>query len=270
MTAAIQQLTMREKVLLVTPVSMAPKLSQVGDNYFFRVTATAEMRQKTFGDFVITVLKPKTIAYLSANDDLGRSEVENFEKICGTMNGPKTVYKAFYDPAETSFTAYLTKIKSLNPDTMFIVGDSVHAAVMVKQVKALGLKSTIISSGEAATSQFLNLAGSAAEGIYLPLDWSPSFTDPVSKTFLDAYAADYGKVPDTKYAVQGWEAMRIVAQVIGKAKGVGNPEKLREAFLSLEWVGPRGKWSFATNGDPKSVTTFVALIKGGQFVRVTK
>jgi len=181
-TAAIQQLTMREQILLVTPVSLAPKLSQVGDKYFFRVTATAEMRQKAFTEYVAGVLKPKTIAYLAANDDLGRSEVESAEKIYAVTNGPKSVYKSFYDPAETSFTAYLTKIKSLNPDVVFMVGDSVRASIIVKQAKASGMKSIFLSSGEAGTAQFLSLAGAAAEGVYLPLDWAPTFTDWVTRT----------------------------------------------------------------------------------------
>ncbi len=268
-TAAIQPLSMREKILLVTPVSMAPKLSEIGDKYFFRVTATAAMRQKAFGDFVVKQLKPKTIAYLAANDDLGRSEVESAEKLYGQIKGPKTVYKSFYDPAETSFTGYLTKIKSLNPDALFIVGDSVHAAIMVKQARAMGVKSTILSSGEAGTEQFLKLAGNAADGIYLPLDWAPTFTDKSSKQFLDAYIQDYGKAPDTKFAVQGWEAMWITAEAIKKAKGVSNPDKLREAFLATDWVGPRGKWAFKDNGDPKELTTFAVVIKGDKFVQAS-
>lgn len=267
-TAAIQQLTTREKVLLVTAVSTAPKLAEVGDKYFFRVSATAEMRQKVFAGFLINNLKPNTIAYLAANEDLGRSEVENFEKACKGMNGPKTVYKAFYDPAETSFGAYLTKIKALNPDSIFIVGDSVHAAIMVKQIRSMGMKVPIAASAEASTTQFLKLAGDAAEGVYLPLDWSPGFIDAISKKFLNAYSEDYGKIPETKYAVQGWEAMWIVSEVISNAKGVNNPDKLREEFLKIEWTGPRGKWSFQPNGNPKSVATFVVQVKNGQFVRI--
>lgn len=269
-TAAIQPLSMREKIMLVTPVSMAPKLSEVGDKYFFRVTATAAMRQRAFGEFVVNKLKPKTIAYLAANDDLGRSEVESAEKLYAQINGPRTVYKSFYDPAETSFTGYLTKIKSLNPDTLFIVGDSVHAAIMVKQARAMGMKSTILSSGEAGTEQFLKLAGNAADGIYLPLDWAPPSTDKASKQFLDAYIQDYGKAPDTKFAVQGWEAMWITAEAIKNAKGVSNPDKLREGFLAIDWTGPRGKWTFKDNGDPKELTTFAVVIKGDKFVQANR
>ena len=66
--------------------------------------------------------------------------MESAEETYASIKGPKTVYKSFYDPAETSFTAYLTKIKSLNPDALFIVGDSVHAAVIMKQAKAMGIR----------------------------------------------------------------------------------------------------------------------------------
>lgn len=269
-TAAIQQLTTREKVVLETPVSMAPNLSKGGDMYFFRVTATAAMRQGAFTTFVVAKLKPKTIAYLAANDDLGRSEVESAEKSYTALNGPKTIYKAFYDPAETNFTSYLTRIKSLSPDAMFIVGDSVHAAIIVKQARAMGIKSHLLSSGDAGTDQFLTLAGAAAEGLYLPLDWAPTFTDPASKAFLDAYIQDYGKAPDTKFAVQGWESMWIAAEALKRAKGVSNPDRLRAAFIATDWSGPRGKWTFDEKGDPKELETFAVEVKNGKFVKAAR
>ncbi|MGB9856843.1 MAG: ABC transporter substrate-binding protein [Dictyoglomaceae bacterium] len=267
-TLAIQQLTMRENIFLVTPVSMSPALTQRGDKYFFRVTATAEMRQRGFVSFVVENLKPKTIAYLAANDDLGRSEVEAAEKFYAELKGPVTIFKAFFDPSESNFISYLTKIKALNPDVLFIVADSVKASTIVKQAKTLGVKSTILSSAEAATAQFLQLAGDAAEGVYFPLDWSPEFTDKYSKEFLNAYKEDYGTIPDTKFAVQGWEAMWIVAEAIKRAGGIDNLAKLREAFLNLTWTGPRGTWKFKENGDPIGISTFVVVVKNGKFERV--
>jgi len=267
-TLAIQQLTMREKILLVTPVSLSPALSQRGDKYFFRVTATAEMRQKGFVKFVVDNLKPTTIAYLATNDDLGRSEVEAAEKFYSELKGPKTVYKAFFDPSETNFISYLTKIKAVNPDVIFMVADSIKASTIVKQARALGIKSIILSSGEAATDQFLKLAGDAAEGVYFPLDWSPAFTDKYSQEFLNAYKEDYGTIPDTKFAVQGWETMWIVAEAIKKVSSIDDPDKLREAFLNIEWTGPRGTWKFKDNGDPEGISTFVVIVRNGKFEKV--
>jgi branched-chain amino acid transport system substrate-binding protein len=153
---------------------------------------------------------------------------------------------------------------------MFIVGDSVHAAIIVKQARAMGIKSHLLSSGDAGTDQFLTLAGAAAEGLYLPLDWAPTFTDPASKAFLDAYIQDYGKAPDTKFAVQGWESMWIAAEALKRAKGVSNPDRLREAFIATDWSGPRGRWAFDENGDPKELTTFAVEVKNGKFVKAAR
>ena len=271
-TLAIQQLTRKEKILLVTPVSMAPAITQTGDKYMFRVTATAAMREEGFVKFVVSHLKPKTIAYLAVNDDLGRSEVKAAESFYKKYNGPVTVYKAFFNPGETNFVTYLIRIKAANPDAMFIVANSVSAATLVKQARSIGVKATILSSGDAATNQFLQLAGKAAEGIYFPLDWSPTFTDKYSQEFLKAYKEDYGKIPDTKFAAQGWEAMWIVSEAIKKAGTVDNPDKLREAFLTLKWRGPRGLWEFQANGDPnpEGITTFPVVVKNGKFVRVSQ
>lgn len=266
-TAAIQQLTMREGIPLVTPVSLAPKLSQIGDKYFFRVTATTDMREEVFAVFVSRVLKVKTIAFLASNEDLGRSTVEAAEKKYAKIGGPRTVYKAFYEPGSTDFTAEITKIKSVAPDALYIVADSVKASIIVKQARAAGLQIPVLASGEAGTDQFLRLTGPAAEGVYIPLDWSTTFEDEESQRFLTGYVKEYGKPPETKFAVQGWEAAWIVAYAIGRVQGPVTSEAIRDQLRKTNWKGPRGVWTFDENGDPK-VGSFIVQVRNGRFVPV--
>ena len=264
-TAAIQQLTMKQKVVLVTPVSMLPKLSQNGDQYFFRVTATAPIREQSFGEFVSKKLNAKTIAFLASNEDLGRATVAAATKLYEQNGAPKVVYTGYYDPSATDFSAELNRIKSLNPDVLYIVANSVQASVIVKQVKVLQLQSKLIASGEAATQEFLRLSQGTGEGMFIPVDWAVSFDDPASKKFLDAFKKDYNKLPETKFAVQGWEAMWIVAEAIKRVDGPLTSDKLRDQMRKTDWLGPRGKWAFNQNGDPV-LKTYISQVKGNDFI----
>ncbi|HWR30080.1 MAG TPA: ABC transporter substrate-binding protein [Negativicutes bacterium] len=264
-TAAIQQLTMKQKVVLVTPVSMLPKLSQNNDQYFFRVTATAPIREQSFSEFVSKKLNAKTIAFLASNEDLGRATVAAATNLYEKSGNPKPVYTGFYDPGATDFSAELNRIKSLSPDVLYIVANSVQASMIVKQVKVLQLKSVLIGSGEAATQEFLRLSQGAGEGMYIPVDWAVSFDDPASKKFLEAFQKDYNKLPETKFAVQGWETMWIVAEAIKRVEGPLTSDKLRDQMRKTDWLGPRGKWAFDANGDPV-LKTYISQVKGNDFI----
>lgn len=264
-TAAVQQITMKEKIVLITPVSMAPKLTELGDKYFFRATATAAMRETTFARFVSQKLKAKTIAFLAANDDLGRSTVDAASKQYAKLGSPKVVYTAYFDPMATDFLAELSKIKSLNPDAVYLVADSVRAAIVVKQFKMLGIKADLVASAEAATNEFLRLAGSAAEGVYFPLDWDVTFDDPASKEFLSLYQKEYHKLPETKFAVQGWETMWVVGKALMAAGKNASPAAIRDALAKVNWVGPRGDFNFDEKGQVQ-IESHIAEVKGGKFV----
>lgn len=264
-TAAVQQITMKEKIPLITPVSMAPKLTELGDKYFFRATATAAMRETTFARFVSQKLKAKTIAFLAANDDLGRSTVDAASKQYAKFGSPKVVYTAYFDPMATDFLAELSKIKSLNPDAVYLVADSVRAAIIVKQFKMLGIKADLVASAEAATNEFLRLAGSSAEGIYFPLDWAVTFDDPASREFLSLYQKEYHKLPETKFAVQGWETMWVVGKALMAAGKNASPAAIRDALAKVNWVGPRGDFHFDEKGQVQ-IESHIAEVKGGKFV----
>ena len=149
-------------------------------------------------------------------------------------------------------------IKSLTPDVLYIVANSVQASVIVKQVKVLQLQSKLIASGEAATQEFLRLSQGAGEGMYIPVDWAVSFDDP-------AFKKDYNKLPETKFAVQGWEAMWIVAEAIKRVDGPLTSDKLRDQMRKTDWLGPRGKWAFDQNGDPV-LKTYISQVKGNDFI----
>ncbi len=264
-TLAIQQLTMQQGVLLITPVSLAPKLSQVGDKFFFRVSATASNREASFTKFITEKLNVKTIAFLSSNEDLGRATVEAATKGYEAAGHPKVIYTGFYDPSATSFTTELNKIKALNPDALYIVADSVKAATIVKQARLLDMHPILLASGEAATQEFVRLAEGAGEGIYVPLDWSVSFDDPKSVEFLKAYKEEYNSLPETKFAVQGWEATWILAEAMHRTANNLTATTISDEMRKTNWLGPRGLWTFNDAGDPV-ITTYVSKLAGSSFV----
>jgi branched-chain amino acid transport system substrate-binding protein len=262
-TAAVQQITMREQVPLITPVSMAPKLTEIGDRFMFRATATAAMREIVFAKFVAEKLNAKTVAFIAGNEDLGRSTVEAAQKEYAKYGNPKTVYTAFFEPSATDFSAELVKIKALKPDVVYIVADSVRASIIVKQLRAMNLQGAIVASAEAATNEFLRLAGPAAEGIYFPLDWAVDFDDDQSVEFLKLYKAEYKKLPETKFAVQGWEAAWLVIEALKKAKEP-TPQAVRDALAQVSFDGPRGHLEFDEKGQVR-IESRIAVVKTGRF-----
>lgn len=264
-TAAVQQITMRERIPTITPVSMAPKLTELGDKFFFRATATAAMREVVFAKFVSQKLKAKTVAFLAANDDLGRSTVDAATREYARYGSPKVISTAYFEPTSTDFSAELVKIRALKPDVVYLVADSTRASIIVKQLRTLALDATVVASAEAATNEFIRFAGPAAEGVYFPLDWAVTYDDDASVEFLKLYKKEYGKLPETKFAVQGWETAWVVAEAIRLAGADLTPAGIRDGISRVSWVGPRGLFDFDEKGQVK-IESKVTVIKNGKFV----
>lgn len=83
-----------------------------------------------------------------------------------TRNGGRILGRESFRSGELDFRAILGKIKTQNPDMVYMPVDMSATAMLVKQGRSLGMKSVFFGSS-ADTPDFPRLAGPAAEGCYV-------------------------------------------------------------------------------------------------------
>lgn len=264
---AAQAVTRAAKVPQIAGYTFAPAAVEQGNPYFFRACTTADLIADALAQSIVAEKNNKTIAMLAPNDDYGRSAIQALKTALEKQNGPQVVYADFYERTQTDFSPVLLKMKSLNPDSLFIDVRWPASLTVLRQMVELGIKKPLFSSVNFYNAQLAERAGPMLDGTQLSVAWAPVFTDPASVQFVKVYSEMFNAQPDDSASL-GWTATMVAAAAL-KAAGPGaKGDELRAALSRIEYMGPQGVVRFDAKGDA-SVPAHVLRYQGGgyQFVR---
>ena len=240
-TLAVMPIAEKNKIPLVTGVSSNPKLTEMGNTWFFRNAETEALTAQAFARVLARDMKLNNAYFLAVNDDWGRGTVDafkaNWEKVGGKNAGTE-----FVDRTANDFYTPLTKIRATRPDVIIVAAESQAGSIIAKQAKELGLKSRIFGVGAWATPTFMELAGDAANGLLAGVVYAPTQPGERNKTFVADYRGAYKEEPG-KYSAAGYNTIHIIAQAIQRA-GAADPEKIRAALEKSDYAGPNGRVRF--------------------------
>lgn len=170
-------------------------------------------------DFVAD-LGLKRVALLHLNTDWGKTTYDLTAKRLAER-GVEVVAVEAYLPDEKEFRTALTTIKNANPDGIVFVSYYTDAALLAQQIRALGITVPIVANGSNHSPKFLELGGSAVEGVYLSSNFSPDDPRPEVQAYLQKFREKYGEESDY-FAAHAYDTMKLIAAAIeqGGAKTV--------------------------------------------------
>ena len=226
-------------------------------------------------NFLIDVVKPKTVAFLAYSGEDSHYRLDGIEGVVGARdrlkaNGIDIVYEQYYAPDTVDFSPFLTKIKYLNPDILVSVLNNTGQAITInKQITELGgwgsLKYWCATESGAAKSA---ISMPSAVGTYVAVMWLPGSDDPGMKAFEDAFNQKYSRLPSpelTYFYNCFWTAIKAI-----QLAGTDNPDKVAEALRSgnLEWDSAWGPLHISTNGIGEVKGMVAQVQKEGVLVKV--
>lgn len=207
----------------------------------------------------------KKISIISVNNAFGESGKEQL--LAQAPDFGLTVAKSeTYGAKDTDMTAQLTKIRQDDPEAVVCWGTNPGPAVVAKNLQQLGLDIPLYQSHGVASPKFIELAGTAAEGIMLPTgkilvaDLLPD-SDPQKAVLLD-YIHDYEKKYNASVSGFGGYAFDGVKILEGALKNSnGDKEKIRKAIENTKnYVGISGIFNFSpTDHNGLSPEAFVMV-----------
>ena len=260
---AAEAVTKESKVPQIAGFTFAPAAVQQGNTFFFRACTTSDLIGDALAQSIVADKNNKTIAMLAPNDDYGRSAIKSLSEAIARFGGPKVVYADYYERTQSDFSAVLLKMKSLNPDSLFIDVRWPASLTVLKQMVEVGLKKPLFSSVNFYNAKLAEQAGPLLEGTQLSVAWAPVFTDPASVEFIKAYEAIFKQAPDDSASL-GWTTTMVAAQAL-KAAGPGSDsEALRKALSNVDYKSPQGTVKFDAKGDA-SVAAHVLRFKDGGY-----
>jgi branched-chain amino acid transport system substrate-binding protein len=269
-TMQIKALCDENKTLLISCAAAEAIVNPLAKWVFKTPQKDSDAARKIF--MALNKLKIDKIAVTSSNTGFGKAGKEQLEKIAPEYK-VAIVANEVYEKDATDLTAVLTKIKGANPGAIVNWSIEPAQALLVKNMKQLGLKIPLFQSHGFGNIKYVQAAGEAAEGIIFPagrlLVADLLAKDNPQKVLLEKYKADYEskyKEDVSTFGGHAYDAINILAKAIETAGA--DKEKVRDAIENLKgFVGPAGIFNFsATDHNGLDINAFEMLtVKGGKF-----
>ena len=168
--------------------------------------------------FLGEVVKPKAVAILHENSLFGTKGAASFEKSAKRL-GIKVVLKEGYDAGAVDFKPLLAKVKSSNPDLIYMVSYILDASLLMNQSMELKMNPKLFAGAAAGFTlpEFKENAGKASEKVVSATLWHQSLPLPGAKEYFDKFKAKYNR--ETEYhGAEAYAAAYVIADVLKRAK----------------------------------------------------
>jgi len=256
----------KKKIPMIT-TSTSAEVTRVGP-FIFRNCFTDEVQGKWGAEFVVNKLGKKKLAVLFASDNLYSSGLAQEFRTQAKVLGAEIVIEKSFLHTETNFTTYINEIKDRHPDIIYAPIYYGQMVSIARQGKAVGIKGSMFVGGDGwDAEELLKDAGEEMDGAFFTNHYAPDVPWENAKAFLASYKARFKRAPSGP-AAQGYDAARILADAMGRARG-DTADELREAIQNTRnFPGATGTISIdAERNADKSVV--IVQIKNKNFTFYT-
>lgn len=203
--------------------------------------------------------------YVMATDYAAGHQMAEAFKSTFTAAGGEIVGEAYPPFRETKdYGPFLTAAKATDPDAIYVFFAGGEAIAFVKQYADFGLKESIplFGAGFLTSPAYVDVQGEAADGIVAGLHYVPSIDTPENHAFQEAFQAVSDGRKASEYAVQGYDAGRLIIEAIKQAGD--DKEAFAAALSKISFTGPRGPLRIdpATNNVIQNIYIFRNVFNG--------
>ncbi len=249
-----------EGVVMISPASTNPKLTDEGGPNVFRVCGRDDQQGKTAAEFIAREFPDARVAIFHDKTAYGKGLADEMKKRFNELGKKEVMYGA-YTAGEKDYSALVSKLKQNKIDILYLGGYHTEAGLIVRQMRDQGMKTRLMSGDALVTQEYWAITGPAGEGTLMTFSpdprKNPAAADVVKK-FEAAGINPEGYVLYTYAAVQAWK------QAAEQAKST-DPAKVMKALHSGKFKTVLGELSFDKKGDVSLPGYVVYEWKNGKY-----
>lgn len=186
--------------------------------------------------------------------------------------GLSLVGEGKYTRNTTDVDAGLAALKAANPEAVVMVGAYKACAAFIKKARASGFNPKFLNVSFVGTSNFINEAGSAGEGVYITQVMPSPFDDAsaIVKQYQTVLKKADKKSEFDFTSLEGYVDAVVLVEALSKAGSNLTRASFLSAFdgLNIDLGGLKVVYSPTDHQGSKSV--FYTVIKDGKAVPITK
>ncbi|MBH62200.1 MAG: ABC transporter substrate-binding protein [Alphaproteobacteria bacterium] len=226
------------------PSQLAGKLC---DENFFSTSWQNDQTPMAMGE-VLNQRGIKSLYVMAPNYAAGKNMVAGVER---TYKGNVMAKDLTKFPDQLDFSAELAKVRSANPDALFVFYPAKHGTQFFKQYQQSGLQGKVpLYSVFTVDSMNLPLLKGQAESSLMTQFWAPDLDTAANKKFVDGYRAKYGRYPSF-YAAQSYDTVFLIKSAVEAVNGdLSNRDGMRAAMRKANYESVRGPYKYGNNHFP--------------------
>lgn len=209
--------------------------------YLFRANHANSDAAQNMIDFCLAMSErgPEitSAAIVADNSDWGVGMAECLQELCDE-NGITCEVNEIFETNASDMSSIVIKIKEADPDIVFAMCYLSDAQLLTSTMNEYQVDSLIFADGSGfVTSDYLEFAGEAAEGILATNGWHVGLCEykgEVATQLNEQYKTEYSNGVDlNEFSASGWLNATIMCEVINNA-GAADREAIRDAMAAFK------------------------------------
>src|SRR6188768_683447 len=212
------------------------------------------------GAFIAKTYKGRNIAILHDKTTYGKGLADETKKALNKAGGKEKLFEA-YTKGDKDFNALVSKLKAAAIDVVYVGGYHQEAGLILRQMRAQGLKAQMISGDAIATNEFWSITGPDGEGMLFTFGADPRKRT-TAKAVVDKFKAK--NIDPEGYVLYTYAAVQVWAQAAAQAKTT-DPKKVAETIHKGKWNTVLGPISYDAKGDITVIDYVFYVWKNGKY-----
>jgi len=237
-------------ILEITPAATNPKVTERNMWNIFRTCGRDDQQGPVAGGIIADKFKGKRVAVVHDKTTYGFGLAEETRKAMNAK-GVKEVLFEGVNVGDKDYSALVSKIKAANADLVYWGGLHDTGGLILRQLRAQGVKATFMGADGITDDEFAVIAGPGAEGTLMTFSPDPR-TNPANWQIIEVFRKK-GFEPQA-YTLYSYAAVQIIKQAAEAAKSL-DPKKVAEVMHSGKVFNTvLGELSFDKKGDVTGYT----------------
>jgi len=250
-------------ILEITPAATNPKVTERGMWNIFRVCGRDDQQGGLAGALIAQRFKGKRVAIVHDKTTYGQGLADETRRAMA-KGGLKDVMYEGVSKDDRDFTALISKIRQARADLVFWGGLHDAGGLIVRQMRAQGIKAPLMGGDGITDDEFAAIAGPGAEGTLMTFSPDPR-TNPANKTIIELFRSQRMFEPQA-YTLYSYASVQIIKQAAEKANSL-DPKKVAEVMRSgMVFDTVLGNLKFDSKGDISNDGYVVNGVKKDRYV----
>jgi branched-chain amino acid transport system substrate-binding protein len=261
---ALSETLQDSHIAVISSSASANDITEKGFANFNRLVASNAAQAEGTVKTMAETLSMKTIFIV---DDASVTGIDLVDNITAAVNSKQNlkIVERVSTQERTNFADLIDRFQKSKADGIEIAFTSpLAAAAFVKQIRAAKVQGEIFGNVVFSTSQFLEILGKDAEGLFAATYSPPATAYNNAKSFSEEYKLEFGQDP-TGLAILAYDTCSVALEGILKsfrANGkIPNRKTVETAIRKINLKGMlTGDIRFNSVGDRRNVATYVLRI----------